>query len=274
MKTVLILGIASDIGRELAVRFARDGWRVIGTHRGAPRGAPAGVDWTLLQCDLSSRESVDSAISAYRKCDVRWDFLILAAGTEEPIGPFFETDSNTWESGFSVNSLAPLRFLRGVHALRNTGAPASVAMFAGAGTNAAAPAYSAYCASKILLIKMCELLDAECRDTSFFIVGPGIVRTKIHDQTLAAGEKGGANLQKVESFLKSDDPGTSHEDIFACLKWCLEAGKATVGGRNISLVNDEWRNGGIPLALALNNDTNLYKLRRHGNGFKPGSQLK
>jgi NAD(P)-dependent dehydrogenase (short-subunit alcohol dehydrogenase family) len=138
-------------------------------------------------------------------------------------------------------------------------------LFSGSGTNSAAPAYSAYCASKILLIKMCELLDAESPDTSFFIVGPGIVRTKIHEQTLREPVRGGSNYGKVVEFLGSADPGTSHDDIYSCIRWCVAAGKAAVGGRNVALVHDAWRNGGTELARSLQNDPNLYKLRRFGN---------
>ncbi len=268
MKTVIILGITADIGRELAFRFKRDGWRVTGSHRA---GTTVAVDLpaeALFTCDLASKSSVDRAIETCRKRNLVWDLLIVAAGTEEPIGPFFACDAEAWEQGFGVNALAPLRFLHGIHDLRRQSGSSHVAFFSGAGTNGAAPAYSAYCAAKILLLKMCELLDAESRDTSFFIIGPGIVRTKIHQQTLKEPEKSGLNHQKVVNFLGSGDPGSSHNDIYACLQWCLASGKAIVGGRNISLVYDAWRHGGSVLAKALTDEPNLYKLRRFGNHLK------
>jgi NAD(P)-dependent dehydrogenase (short-subunit alcohol dehydrogenase family) len=268
MKTALILGITADIGRELAVRLARDGWRIAGTHRAGANPGPKLKSAELIGCDLDSNSSVDRAIEACRERKIAWDLLVVAAGTEEPIGPFFECEADAWERGIGVNALAPLRFLRGIHGLRNRQGPSHVAFFSGAGTNGAAPAYSAYCASKILLIKMCELLDAESPDTSFFIIGPGIVRTKIHRQTLAAAEKSGANYRKVVDFLQSGNPGTSHDEIYDCLQWCVGAGKSVVGGRNLSLVFDEWRQGGAALALALKNDQHLYKLRRFGNDRK------
>jgi hypothetical protein len=112
---------------------------------------------------------------------------------------------------------------------------------------------------------MCELLDSETTDTSVFIIGPGMVRTKIHEQTLHSRERSGANYQKVVDFLASPDSGTSHDEIFSCVKWCISAGKRVVGGRNISLVYDAWRKGGSSLAQALETDPALYKLRRFGN---------
>ena len=269
MRTALILGVTSDIGRELAVRLAADGWRISGTYRkgGSPVG-PEGRDWDLVPCDFALSGSVDRAVRAFHEKGLRWSMVVVAVGTERPVGNFADCEPDEWERGIHVNALYPLRFLRGVHALRDKQDAPCVALFSGSGTNNAAPAYSAYCASKILLFKMCELLDAECTDTSFFIIGPGIVRTKIHQQTLEAPERSGGNYAKVADFLASGDPGTSHDDIYRCLLWCRSAGKAVVGGRNIALVRDQWRDGGRALASALRDDPELYRLRRSGNHLK------
>jgi len=268
MKTAFILGLTSDIGRELAIRLVRDSWSVFGTHRPGtgPTGLPPGC--RLLPCDLAAPGSGQQLIAGCCKLGLQWDLLVVAAGTEEPIGDFWSCDADAWETGLNINALAPLQVVRGLYALRRPDAQPAVAFFSGSGTNNAAPAYSAYCASKILLIKMCELLDAESADTSFFIIGPGIVRTKIHGQTLRTPATSGANHRKVVDFLASDNPGTSHDEIYACLCWCLQAGKATVGGRNLSLVHDAWRNGGAALARRLQAEPNLYKLRRNGNDLK------
>jgi NAD(P)-dependent dehydrogenase (short-subunit alcohol dehydrogenase family) len=270
MRTVVILGITSDIGRELAVRFVADGWAVVGTYRQSAQLARIPASCRVLPCDIESRRSVDDFVEACVRAGVVWDVLVIAVGTEEPIGPFWECDEDEWERGVNVNALAPLRVLRKVHRLRNQSGRASVLFFSGAGTNSAAPAYSAYCASKILLIKMCELLDAESPDTSFVIIGPGIVRTKIHDQTLRAPARSGDNYRKVVDFLGSSQPGTSHDDIYACVQWCTQADKKVVGGRNISLVYDVWRDGGEDLAKALCRNPELYKLRRFGNDLAFG----
>lgn len=268
MKTAFILGITSDIGRELAVRFIQDGWAVVGTHRPGTRltGLPPGCQF--LQCDLAARDSVQEVTASCRALSLQWDLLVVAAGTEEPIGDFWSCDADAWENGINLNALAPLRVVRSLYPLRRIGAQPAVAFFSGSGTNNAAPAYSAYCVSKILLIKMCELLDAESADTSFFIIGPGIVRTKIHEQTLRAPAESGANYQKVIEFIASGNPGTSHDEIYACLRWCLQAGKQVIGGRNLSLVYDAWRQGGAGLARQLQTKPNLYKLRRFGNDLK------
>lgn len=267
MKQVFIIGLTSDIGRELAARFIRDGWGVAGTHR-------AGADLTRvpegcrrLVCDLASPSSVAAVVAALPSAGLTWDLVVVAAGTEEPIGDFWSCAGDEWETGITINALAPLRLLRALYPLRRREGQPAIALFSGAGTNQAAPAYSAYCAAKIFLMKMCELLDAESEDTSVFIIGPGIVRTKIHEQTLRAPERSGRNLKKVIDFLGSDHPGTSHDEIHACLLWCIAAGKAAMGGRNLSLVHDAWRAGGMSLLEQLKSDPQHYKLRRFGNSW-------
>jgi NAD(P)-dependent dehydrogenase (short-subunit alcohol dehydrogenase family) len=268
MPTAIILGITSDIGRELALRFRADGWAVTGTFRsrtGLDR-LPDGIN--LISCDLALPESLNSALAAIHRQNLSWDILVVAAGTEEPIGTFWQCAPDAWDENIRINALAPLRLVRGLYPSRNISGTPSVAFFSGSGTNNAAPEYSAYCASKIFLIKMCELLDAESSDTNFFIIGPGVVRTKIHEQTIRAGERGGANYQKVVEFLGSNNPGTSHDEIYACLRWCVAAGKAVTGGRNFSLVYDAWRKGGHALAQLLKGDHSLYKLRRFGNELR------
>jgi NAD(P)-dependent dehydrogenase (short-subunit alcohol dehydrogenase family) len=265
MPVAIIIGLGSDIGRELARRYVADGWTVWGTLRSASRQGSLPNSVKQVVCDLTSKGDIAAACDAFRLERLSWDVLVVAAGTEEPIGQFWECDEDDWDRGIEVNALAPLRLLRRLYPMRTPGGMPSVAFFSGSGTNSASPAYSAYCVSKIMLIKMCELLDAESDDTSFFIIGPGIVRTKIHEQTLREPERSGRNFSKVVEFLDSKDPGTSHDDIYACLTWCTNAGKAVVGGRNLSLVHDAWRNGGSGLARGLLQDGNLYKLRRFGN---------
>jgi NAD(P)-dependent dehydrogenase (short-subunit alcohol dehydrogenase family) len=274
MPSVIVIGIGSDIGRELAARFASDGWRVSGTYRTRAGLDQLPEDVWLVPCDLAVPNSVRAALEEFRRDGPTWDMLVVAVGTEEPIGAFWECEPDAWDKNIRINALAPLRIVRGLYPRRNSSGTPCVAFFSGAGTNSAAPAYSAYCASKIFLIKMCELLDAESADTSFFIIGPGIVRTKIHEQTLRAGKRGGANYQKVVDFLGSANAGTSHDDVYACLQWCIDAGKSVIGGRNISLVNDSWRNGGSTLTGLLEGDPNLYKLRRFGNDLRVATKPK
>lgn len=266
-RTVFILGGSSDIGRALILRYLQAGYRVAGTYR-----TPAGVAGLgdhpglyLYHCDAGDTVSVAAAIRAFAKQVGVWDLFISSVGTEEPIGRFFECNFDAWESSVIVNSMAQLRVLHQLYPYRSRGETCSVVFFAGGGTNKPFPNYSAYCVSKIALIKMCELLDDENKDLNVFILGPGFVRTKIHQQTLDNPAAAGQNYERTVEFLKPDNSGTSFDEIYECINWAIRQGRDIAGGRNFSVVHDPWRHGGIDLAERLRGDSSKFKLRRHGN---------
>lgn len=229
--SVILLGSNSDIGKELRQRFERDGAKVIGWSRGDP--LPTGP---------------------------RWDLLICCIGVLDPIGKFFETKTLEWEKNVHTNALLPLLLLRKLWGSHNPGA--SICFFSGAGTSRSAATYSAYSASKIMLFKMTELLDDEEPDAKFFILGPGMVRTKIQQQTLDAGERA-ENYGRVKKFMEHGDSlhalGTPHDRIYECLRWCMSLPKRAIGGRNI-YVPDPF---GPELEDKLLANPRYYKLRRH-----------
>lgn len=264
---VFILSASSDIGRALAERYARTGRAVVGTFRNPEAvrdlGRCAGVH--LLPCDVQSRESVRSMLASYADLRLPWHLFVSSVGTMEPIGPFASVDFDAWEESVVTNSIAQLRVLQGLHRYRRRGQTCHVAFFAGGGTNNPFRNYSAYCVAKILLIKMCELLDDESSDLNVFILGPGFLPTKIHEQTMRNPDGAGDNLRRTVEFFTSAQPRASYDDIFECVNWCVAQGRDVVGGRNLSVVHDPWRNGGKELAEQLREDRDKFKLRRFRN---------
>lgn len=230
-RNAIILGANSDIGKEISKRLMKDGWNIFSVYRDSG-------EWPIGG----------------------WDLVVCCIGVLNPIGKFFETDQNEWESNVESNTLIPLRQLRWIW--RDKRPNASVCFFSGAGTSNSARTYSAYSAAKIMLYKMTELLDDEEPDCKFFILGPGMVRTKIQEQTLRAGSKAD-NFERVSKFMSDGDKlhgtGTSHDRIFDCLKWCISLPKEVIGGRNI-YVPDPF---GPELEAKLKYNPRYYKLRRH-----------
>lgn len=225
----IILGAGSDIGNEISLRLIRDGW------------------------STDARRHDDPVVVASP-----WDLVVCCYGVVDPIGNFWMTDVNDWENSIFCNTLLALRRVRALYPHRRTSG-ASVCFFSGAGTSGPAPTYSAYCAAKVMLVKATELLDDESPDCKFFVLGPGIVRTKIHSQTLDAGKRA-ANIERVVDFVSGPEQGTSHDDIYACLMACHAASKAAVGGRNIYVPGDDWTR-----LEELAGDPDALKLRRHGD---------
>ena len=267
-KNAIIISISSDIGTELAKKWCNDGWNIYGTYRTMSKQVDLlkeKYNIKLTHCDLTIRESIQSAcLELYNICP-EWDVLILATGRQEPVGNFDKTLFHEWEESVQVNLLAQLHIVYELLPYRNLSSNLvpMVLFFAGGGTNNAVLHYSSYTMSKIALIKMCELLDAEIPDTRFCIVGPGWVKTKIHQPTLDVGPKGaGNNYEKTKYKLSSDECTPMHDVINFC-DWVANSNCNAIGGRNFSVVFDEW--GTKVLETALEKDLDLYKLRRHGN---------
>jgi NAD(P)-dependent dehydrogenase (short-subunit alcohol dehydrogenase family) len=227
MKHAIILGIGSDIGREIARRLGDD-----------PAWSAAGYKHDEVACPES------------------WDLIVCCYGTLEPIGSIWDVPMMDFHTSVCANALLPLGHVKALYPQRRPGA--SVCFFSGAGTGGPAPSYAAYAASKVMLVKLIELMDDESPDCKFFILGPGMVRTKIHQQTMTAGGRA-HNFNRVSDFvLSTQNVGTSHDDIYACLMACVVAPKEIVGGRNICVHLDDWSR---LRELAMTPDR--FKLRRH-----------
>jgi len=261
----IIISISSDIGFSLAMKWLEGGKDVVGTYRTKSslceelesKGA------NLFHCDLKDKKSIKRTINLINKLS-SWETLTFAAGHQEPVGKFLDCNFEEWGESITVNFTHQLNFLHGL--MRNKSAnKSSVLFFAGGGTNNATIAYSAYTVSKIALIKMVELLDAEIVDTTFSILGPGWVKTKIHESTLKAGNAAGKNYEKTIQMLENNGSECYPIDkVVNCCDWLLSSPRNLVGGRNFSAVHDPWESDKINL---IQDDPNIFKLRRFGNDF-------
>ncbi len=265
-RNAVIISISSDIGIAMAQRWLLDGWRVYGTYRTESlavkdlikRGAK------LVFCDLSDLYSIEQCCLKIKSQCLQWDALIMCSGLQDPVINFIDSNFDEWENSIKVNFSSQMRI---VHSLLHTRKLQTklgpcVLFFAGSGTNSAPVKYSAYVVSKIALIKMCELLDADISDTRFTVVGPGWVKTKIHDSTLKAGLHAGANYQKTKEKLASNEL-TPMKTVLDCCDWLVNSPREVVSGRNFSVVFDQW--GSEELKNKLLEDSQMYKLRRHKN---------
>ena len=185
----LIAGSGSEIARQIHVRLLQDGWEVDGS-TGRSMRAPGG----------------------------QWDLMILAQGQLNPIGKFFECNAQEWLGGMMVNSIYPLACLRSAWPNRN--AAAKVVFLGGPNVLRPSPTYSAYKAGKAILEALVGTLEAEYPGHKFKVLHPGIVNTRIHQQTLAAGHKA-ANYERVMKIVNGTEPSTGHDEVYMRLKALL-----------------------------------------------------
>lgn len=269
-KVAVIIAVTSDIGLVLAKKYLRDGYTVVGTYR-SKKLLPelkTRAHCHLFYCDLSDKKSLAKLMKGFKALALKWDVFISCAGTPLPLQSFFACDFEEWSASVHVNAIEQLRLLHEFYPLRNRITKTTdVVLFAGGGVNNAVINFSAYTIAKIMLIKMCEYLDAENEDLNIFIVGPGWTKTKIHQLVLANLDRTDKRYAETVDFI-NHKPGTSLNDVYDSIQWLCRQGKRVASGRNFSIVNDQWK-GKLSgkLAKQLRSDANMYKLRRQGNDY-------
>ena len=267
-KTVVIISVSSDIGNYLAKQYLARGWRVIGTYR--QKKNLNGLDeknGDLFKLDITKPRQIKAFITYLKHRQVRWDRLICLVGCLLPAQDFFECDFDQWQYSLFVNAIGPLRLVHGLYPLGNS--RAKVVFFAGGGANGRVVHMSAYAISKIMLTKMTEFIDAEYPDLHVSIIGPGWTLTKIHQDIFNGKTVSVPKRIQTETDMRNK-PSTSLNDIDACIEWVCGQPKSLTSGRNFSVVYDPWRpDKRQKLVVALKKDDDMYKLRRHGNGFLP-----
>lgn len=265
----IIVGLDSDIGARLAERWLKRGKRITGTYwkEGNQIKSLKRQGIEMIQCDLGDKASADQAVRQLARFGKNWEVLVICPGTLNPIGNFAEIDRDEWENSVAINFTRQMRLLQGLLPMRGeaTETGPTVVLFAGGGVNSAPVNYSAYTVSKIALIKMAELLDGELPDVCVSVIGPGWVDTKIHQETLAAGKRAGVNLDRTKEILASGNL-TPMKDVLDCCEWVIASPRSAVGGRNISVAHDRWRDQALTHRLQAEKD--MYKLRRADNDWK------
>ena len=144
-----------------------------------------------------------------------WDLLILARGTMNPIGKFFDTDLQSWLSCVDTNAMHVLEDARFWWGVRNPGA--QVVFLGGPNQSKPCETYSAYKCGKAILEAIVPTLNAEYPTHRFHVLNPGVVNTKIHQQTIAAGDRA-ANLERVKRIVSGEEVTVTHDEVYQKLR--------------------------------------------------------
>jgi len=106
MKTIIITGASSGIGRAVALRFLAAGWTVGLLARRADRLAELAEGHARaipLPCDVTAEDEVDHAFTAFAREAGRIDVLFNNAGIFVPPAPIDETPVADWHQAVAVN---------------------------------------------------------------------------------------------------------------------------------------------------------------------------
>lgn len=210
----------------------------------------------LQYCDFKERKSIDAVVKRFTELGWKWDIFISAVGVMEPVKRFEETTIDLWEENIYVNSVSQMRLLHGIFPYRKE--KACVYFMTSKGINDTFPLHSAYCISKIMLIKMCELLDDEINNCKFIAFNPGFIRTKIIKQEPEMYFSDGIGIE--------GDDYNQLERVWKFILWSSQVNKKIISGRNYFVKYDKWEKEDF--LNFLKEDNNTYKLRRSKDEWK------
>lgn len=189
-KTVVITGASKGIGQVTALRFMREGWRVITCARSeVDASVPRAANWQdHILADLTHSEGVEAFITEVKK---RLDgqplhALINNAGVS-PKTPFKERlgilngPIEGWRAVFELNFFAPLRLARGLAADLHKARGAIVNITSIAGHYVHPFAGSAYSTSKAALSGLTREMAAELAQLNVRCnaIAPGEIKTEM-----------------------------------------------------------------------------------------------
>lgn len=185
VKTVLITGATSGIGRATAEIFARNGYRVIATGRRAERLTEMkanfkerfNADLLVLPFDVRNHEAVKTAIDNLPEAWRDIDILINNAGLSRGLSPIHEGDIEQWETMIDTNIKGLLYLTRAIAPLmvkRRSGHIINLASSAG---KEVYPGGNVYCATKFAVDALTKSmrLDLYTHNIRVSQVAPGHV---------------------------------------------------------------------------------------------------
>lgn len=259
MKYIIVSG-SSDIGKALIKKLPKRS-KIVSTYfKGNYKKRSNIFNYRL---NINNLESINnfSKIKEVKK----WDVLIMLPGTLEPIGKFLKISDKDWIDSININFTNQYLLLKKLIKVRNIkNKNKSVIFFAGGGINNNVEDKTPYTVSKIAQIKMTEILDNEYNDLKFISIGPGFVKTKIHNQSLKNKKKSVKNY--INTLERLRNKNVSINKVVSCVFKIIASNKKVFGGRNISVENDEWNKNNF--LNFLKDEKNIFKLRRNLNNFR------
>jgi NAD(P)-dependent dehydrogenase (short-subunit alcohol dehydrogenase family) len=206
-KTVLVTGASSGIGRAIALRLAKQGWRVFGTSRSGG-GGPEDVE--MIACDVDTDASVARAVAAAAVHTGGIDALVNSAG-RALMGAIEDTSIAEARAQMETNFFGVLRVTRAVLPLMRAQGGGHIVNISSLSGVFGTPYSGIYSAAKFAVEGMSEALRLEARQFGIRVtlVEPGDFRTNLPEKrrTVAAASSSAyvAAFQRFQENQAKDE---------------------------------------------------------------------
>ena len=268
-RVAIVTGAGRGIGQTIALAYAREGADLVLAARNiseleetASQIEKLGGRPQIIPTDVTDPGQVDrlaqSALERHSKIDV----LVNNAGIAGPLGPAQDNDVAAWLETININLNGTFLCCRAVIPAMIRQGGGKIINLAGAGATNAWSNMSAYCSSKVAVVRLTEVLAQELKNQGITVnaLGPGSVHTRMWDEmTVAAGEVGATFIHETGLRVTSGG-GASIDDCAELAVFLASDASDGLSGRLISAVTDEFRtlSPKIPAIMA----SDAYTLRR------------
>ena len=225
MKTLVISGGSSGIGKATAMLFAERGWRVFELSRSGADGESI----THVTCDVCDEKSTKAAIAEVLKQTETIDVVISNAGFGIS-GAVEFTDMKEAERQMDVNFMGAVRFTQAVlPQLRKQGF-GRIIYTSSVAAQLPVPYQAFYSASKAAINAMALALANEVKDfgISVSVMMPGDVSTGFTDARAKStkGEEVYTGANKAITTMERDERGGMSPRQMAALFWHIATCKS------------------------------------------------
>ncbi len=271
-KTVFITGGSVGLGYAAAKACAAAGAKVIIAARTQKDLDAAHQDLLKISAghekyvlDVSDAGAVKKCAEWVKSMHGQLDGLVNCAGVYGPIGALSDVNLAEFEKAIKINFLGTV-FMCGTFAplIKKGG---RIINFSGGGAATPFANFSAYATSKIAIVRLSENLAEEYKDKGITVnaVAPGFVVTRLHQDTIQAGDKAGkAFLEKTKEEIAKG--GVAPEVSANLTAYLLSDSSEGINGKFISAPWDDWKNPAFQEKLKA--QKNFCTLRRIDNkGF-------
>jgi 3-oxoacyl-[acyl-carrier protein] reductase len=248
-KVAIVTGAGRGIGKAIALAFAKEGAdlavisRTLAEVEQTAREVEGfGVRVLPLKVDVSRAEEVDSMVKETLQKFGKIDILVNNAGILGPIGLLIENDIKLWIETINVNLVGTFLCCKAVLPHMMKCRSGKIINLSGGGAAYPKPRFSAYACSKAAVVRLTETLAEEVKEYNIQVnaIAPGMVKTKMVEQIVEAGEKAGEKaLAEARRIL--EDSGAGFEPVTSLAVFLASDESDGLTGRLISAVWDDWR---------------------------------
>lgn len=196
MKTVLITGSSTGIGRATAKYFQSKGWNVAATMRKPDEELElVNLENTICpRLDVTDRKSIDEAISKTLDVFESIDVVVNNAGFAV-VGPFEATTEEDIHKQLNVNVVGLMNVIKGVLPSMRKKKSGTIINISSVGGRMAFPLYSLYHTSKWAVEGFSESLryELDTQGITVKLVEPGPIKTDFYDRSMDIVENEGLN---------------------------------------------------------------------------------